>query len=168
MSQAGSYENGTIAPNVEFLTGNVGGAVGPDAAFNINVVGAAGILVTGNPATNTLTVTGTGIAWTREAGAAVAMVVNHGYIPTNVGLTTFTLPLVSAVGDEIEICGESAGGWRIAQNAIQYIIYNPNVSTLGVGGSISSSFRYDTVRLVCTVANRAWSTLSNMGVLIVI
>lgn len=40
------------------LTGNIGGAVGPDALLNINIVGTAtnGINVTGNPATNTLTI----------------------------------------------------------------------------------------------------------------
>lgn len=67
MSQSGVYYTGTpgVGP-VDTLSGNVGGAVGPDGASNINVVGGANILVTGNPATNTLTVdleggaTGTG------------------------------------------------------------------------------------------------------------
>ncbi len=39
----------------ETLTGNAGGAVGPDGADNINVLGSGDILVTGNPGTNTLT-----------------------------------------------------------------------------------------------------------------
>jgi hypothetical protein len=46
-------------PIVETLTGNSGGAVGPDGSFNINVLGnnSSGINIVGNPATNTLTVT---------------------------------------------------------------------------------------------------------------
>lgn len=43
-------------PDIETLTGNIGGPVGPDGAFNINVIGTGNILVTGNPATNTLTI----------------------------------------------------------------------------------------------------------------
>lgn len=46
------------AGDVSTLTGNTGGAVGPDGAQNINVVGDAttGVSVTGNPGTNTLTI----------------------------------------------------------------------------------------------------------------
>ncbi len=56
MSQAGSFENGTSAPNIETITGDSGGPVGPDAAFNINLVGGPGIDVVGTPGTNTLTI----------------------------------------------------------------------------------------------------------------
>jgi len=47
---------GSIAGDVEFLTGDVGGPVGVDALLNINIVGGTGIDVVGNPATNTLTI----------------------------------------------------------------------------------------------------------------
>lgn len=41
---------------IETLTGNTGGAVGPDGSNNINVVGdAVGITIAGNPGTHTLT-----------------------------------------------------------------------------------------------------------------
>lgn len=57
MSQAGLVSAQTSPlPDVETLTGNTGGPVGPDAAFNINIVGTEEIIVTGNPATNTLTI----------------------------------------------------------------------------------------------------------------
>lgn len=55
MSQQGRLGSGFL----EFLTGNVGGPVPPDGAENINIVGAGTVAVTGNPATNTLTITGT-------------------------------------------------------------------------------------------------------------
>jgi hypothetical protein len=57
MSQQGLLKEGSSgAPNIETITGNSGGPVGPDGAFNINVVGSAPIDVTGNPGTNTLTI----------------------------------------------------------------------------------------------------------------
>ncbi|KKL09742.1 hypothetical protein LCGC14_2562820, partial [marine sediment metagenome] len=60
----------------ETLTGDAGGAVGPDGAFNINVLGGTGIDTTGNPGTNTITIalSGGGIAVdtiTGDAGGAV-------------------------------------------------------------------------------------------------
>ena len=39
------------------ITGNAGGAVGPDIAGNINIIGTNPITVTGNPGTNTETIT---------------------------------------------------------------------------------------------------------------
>lgn len=55
MSQAGKLFDGTILPDVETLTGNAGGAVGPTGG-NINVVGdGTTISITGNPGTSTLT-----------------------------------------------------------------------------------------------------------------
>jgi len=152
--------------DVEYLTGNAGGAV-PPTANNINILGAGAVNVTGVPGTSTLTVTVAGgglFAWSREAGAAVPAVVNHGYINTNVGLTTFTLPLASAVGDMIEIVGESAAGWTIAQNAGQNIQNAIGSTTIGVGGSLSSTNRYDTIRIVCRVVNTTWHTTAGTGV----
>jgi hypothetical protein len=56
---------------VETLTGNVGGAVGPDGSFNINIIGnnATGINVIGMPGTNTLTITSTGITIAGDTGS---------------------------------------------------------------------------------------------------
>jgi trimeric autotransporter adhesin len=59
MSQAGRFSSGTpVTPSVLTLTGNAGGAVSPDGGGNIDVVGSGTISVTGNPGTNTLTITG--------------------------------------------------------------------------------------------------------------
>ncbi len=58
MSQAGAFDNGSSLPDIETLTGNSGGAVGPDAAFNTNILGDGTIItVVGDPGTNTLTIT---------------------------------------------------------------------------------------------------------------
>lgn len=61
MSQAGRYFNGgPIPPELETLTGDTGGPVGPDSNDNINIIGAGGITVAGDPMTNTLTIDGSG------------------------------------------------------------------------------------------------------------
>lgn len=58
MSQAGIItDGGSAAADVEFLTGDVGGAVGVDAGNNIFLLTGAGLTSTGNPATNTITFT---------------------------------------------------------------------------------------------------------------
>jgi len=171
MSQAGILSDSTsAAADIEKLTGDAGGPVGPDAGFNVNILGGVGINVVGNPATNTLTINTIGgfITWNRVAGPAVAAAVDNGYIPTNAALVTFTLPVASAVGDEIEIAGEGAGGWSIAQNAGQSVQFGNLATTVGVGGSLSSTNQWDTVRIVCRVANTTWSVLSNVGVLNVV
>jgi len=67
MSQAGEFGGGgTPLPSLETLTGDAGGAVSSDAAFNINVVGGSDVTTVGDPLTNTITInvsggyTGTG------------------------------------------------------------------------------------------------------------
>jgi hypothetical protein len=46
---------GSVKTDVETLTGDTGGAVGVDAAFNINLLTGDGLTSTGSPATNTIT-----------------------------------------------------------------------------------------------------------------
>lgn len=61
MSQAGANSNsGSGASAIETITGNSGGAVSPDGAFNIDILGnnSTGIDVVGTPASNLLTIIG--------------------------------------------------------------------------------------------------------------
>lgn len=56
------------------LTGDVGGAVGPDGANNVNILGSADIIVTGNPGTNTLAIDSAGFLanqFDTDSGTAV-------------------------------------------------------------------------------------------------
>lgn len=91
------------------------------------------------------------------------MVVNNGYIPTTVGLITFTLPAVANVGSTLRIAGFGAGGWKIAQNAAQQIHLGAASTTVGVPGSLASTNRYDCIELLCILANTEWVTLSVVG-----
>jgi len=58
MSQGGILSDKTSPlANIETLTGDVGGAVGPDGAFNINLLTGEGLTTTGVPVSNTITIT---------------------------------------------------------------------------------------------------------------
>jgi len=75
MSQQGILADSTSPDmDIETLTGNTGGAVGPDGAFNINIVGSAPYTVSGDPGTHTLTITDDGTVATQydgDSGSAV-------------------------------------------------------------------------------------------------
>lgn len=133
------------------LTGNLA----MSGAFNLTAT------LTGNtnvtfPTSGTLATT-TGLAsYTPDATGTVAMAVNTGYVCNAAGLTTLTLPTTAAVGQRVAVVGQGAGGWIIAQNAGESIHVVAAVTTVGVGGSLASTNRYDTVQLVCVVANNEW------------
>lgn len=72
MSQQGRLVD--IASAMETLTGNSGGAIAPDGAGNIDILGTAPINITGNPATFTLTVASDGsipVSFPTDSGTAI-------------------------------------------------------------------------------------------------
>ena len=84
--------------------------------------------------------------------------VNSVYIPTNVALTTFQLPNLAAVGTQVVIAGQGAGGWSLLTAAGQTIELADTGSTANT--SVSSSSRYDSINIMCVVENLTWITLS--------
>lgn len=87
-----------MAGFLKTLTGNTGGAVGPDGSNNINVVGTGIVSVAGNPGTNTLTIS--------VAGSGTATIVTNDATPTafisvNVpaGKTVMITAVIAATGD---------------------------------------------------------------------
>lgn len=105
----------------------------------------------------------TGITWSEVTGTSQAAAVNSAYVVNNAGLVTVTLPDTAAVGDIVRVVGKGAGGWKVAQNASESINFGNVTTTTGVGGYISSTLRYDSVELVCTVANTTWTAISSVG-----
>ena len=97
------------------------------------------------------------LPWTREAGPAVNAIVNHGYIPT--AAVTFTLPAVCAIGDTISFAGEDL--FIIQCNAGQSIQGGNN--TTSVAGTLNSTNDFDSVTLVCRLANTTWGVTSMYG-----
>ncbi len=98
------------------------------------------------------------MSWTEVVATSGAIAVANGYITNNAGLVTMTLPVTAAVGDIVTIVGKGAGGWLIAQNATQIIQVGSSASTTGVGGSVASTNRYDSIDLVCVTANTLFVT----------
>ena len=65
------------------------------------------------------------VGWITVAGTAQAAIRDHGYMLTNAGLTTVTLPATGlSAGDIVRISGAGAGGWLVAENPGQIILGN--------------------------------------------
>lgn len=110
-----------------------------------------------------LSVSGPGLAWSAIPGTTQAAAVNNGYITTNVGLTTITLPPTAKVGDRIAVAGAGTGGWVIAQNTGQIIHFGNVPTTAGAGGSIASGNAFDCLEIICTTANTTFVVRSAQG-----
>ncbi len=112
--------------------------------------------------------TGSVVKWNIVTGTSQQMVPWNAYTANNAGLVTLTLPVSAMAGTEIEVSGLGAGGWRIAQNASQVINNGSSATTTGVGGSLSSTNRYDSVTLRCVVNSTTWVVTSRIGTLTVV
>lgn len=86
-----------------------------------------------------------------------AMTIDSNYIPLNVALTSFTLPLLAVVGARQSITGFGSGGWSLLTNAGQTI----QVGATLAATSISSASRYDCIEIVCVVENTVWVTANS-------
>jgi hypothetical protein len=82
------------------------------------VTGGAGLTVDGPLSGNGTTV------WQVPAGTTVQAQANTGYLLTNSQNVTVTLPGSPNVGDVVEVFGSGLGGWTLAQNAAQSVLYN--------------------------------------------
>lgn len=126
----------------------------------------AGTNVSVSNGAGTITIAATGHAsfsWTNVTGPTQTMAANAGYLGNSGGLITFTLPTTAAQFSEIEIVGCGAGAWTIAQGASQQIVGPGFSTTVGAGGSISSTDSSDTISLICTTANTTWHMRSAVG-----
>lgn len=158
------YTNSTGVPawsasmtNGQIMIGSTGASPAP-----ATLTAGPGISIANAGNSITISGTGSGIGWTEVTGTSQAMSADSGYIANNAGLVTLTLPVTAAVGTAISIIGKGAGGWAIAQNASQVVQIGSVGSTAGVGGSVASTNRYDSVNLICTTANTVWTTLGGV------
>jgi hypothetical protein len=134
-----------------------------------NIAAGPGISVANGAGTITISGTGSGIGWTDVTGTSQAMAADNGYVSDNAGLVTLTLPATAAFGTAISVLGKGAGGWKIAQNAGQNIQVGSSSTTVGVGGSVASTNRFDSIDLICTTANTTWTTLGGVqGILTIV
>jgi hypothetical protein len=180
--QGVAYYNGTGVFSSPALT-QFGVVVG-DAADNITTVAAmtngqvligstganpvpstigigTGLSATGGPGSYSISVVGGGLTWSAVTGS-VTLVVNNGFNVTS-GAVVLTLPAVAAQHSIIRIALSGGTSFTVAQGAGQSIRVGSLVSTVGAGGSISSTAVGDCVELLCTTANTGWQVLSSVG-----
>ncbi len=133
--------------------------IGNGSTYTANTITAGtNISVTNGSGTITISATGSAsFSWASIAGTSQSAVVQTGYIPTNAGLTTITLPTTFSVGDRISVQGQGSGGWRITAGASTTV--QVGSSATSSGGTISSANRYDSINLIAIVSNTTWATL---------
>lgn len=96
--------------------------------------------------------------------SSVTIAINQYYVIDNgASLVTLTLPATMAQGAVFKVIGNSSGGWTIAQLAGQSIKIGNVATTVGVGGSLSSSNAGDCIEVMCIVANTTYRVLSVVG-----
>lgn len=162
-SSAGVPAWSSSMTNGQVIIGSTGAT--PTAA---TLSSSGNISITNGAASITIGTSGfASFSWT-TASINTSMAINTGYITLGAGVLTMTLPTTAAVGSVIRIAGQGAGGWSIAQSAGQTIHFGSSNTTTGAGGSLSSTNRYDSVELVCSVANLDFVVVSCIGNLTVV
>lgn len=144
--------------NGQLLIGSTGADPVP-----ATITAGAGITITNSAGGIQIDNTGAGFTWNNVAGTSATMAAENGYLSNNAGLVTLTLPAVAAFGDTFAVAGIGAGGWLIAQNAGQIIRLGSSFTTIGVGGSLASSNRYDQLEILCVVANTTFIVRNSVG-----
>lgn len=150
-----STASGGLGINTTPANGQV--PIGNGAGYTIaNLTAGPGISINNTSGAITISGTGSGTGFTLVTGTSQAMVADSGYVTNNAGLVTLTLPATAAFGSAQTIVGLGAGGWLIAQNSGQRIQVGNQTTTTGTGGSLASTNRYDSIDILCVVANTTW------------
>lgn len=140
----------------------IGGTTTPAAG---TLTAGTGVSISNGNNSITINATGGALTWTDVTGTSASMAINNGYLADNAGLVTLTLPATAAQFSVIAVAGKGAGGWLIAQNANQKIIFGNQATTVGAGGSLASTNANDCVYLLATVggASTFWTVLNSVG-----
>lgn len=101
--------------------------------------------------------------WIDVTSASQTINPGENYVANNSSLITFTLPASIPFGTKFTITGLGAGLWTIEQQTGQTIHFGNQDSTAGTGGSLSARKQYDTVTLVCVVADTEFNVISSIG-----
>jgi hypothetical protein len=151
----------SVLTNGQLLIGNTGND--PTAA---TLTAGTGIEITNGTGTITIQANDIPNNIVNQTSGTASLVTNKIYITNNgASLVTYTLPASAALGDYIEIVGNSSGGWKIAQNANQSIKYGKRTTTTGISGFLSSTLQYNCIKLRCIVAGTStiYVVVSSIG-----
>lgn len=90
-------------------------------------------------------------------------IINNGAVQVDL-----SLPLAAPIGSVYTIIGNSSGGWTVSQNAGQRLHFGNQSTTLGGGGSLTSSHRYDCITIRCVATNAEFVCYAAQGNLTVV
>lgn len=145
---------GVATTTASLLNGElVIGSTGNEPVLGTLTAG-TGISISNAAGSITINATGIGDTWVAIAGTTQAAAINTNYVTQNSSLTTITLPTTAPFGSVVSIQGVGTGGWELAANTGQTIIFGRSVTSSG--GNISSTYQNDTVQVVAVVANTTW------------
>lgn len=147
------------ATNTPQLVTNGQVIIGSTGAFPVatTLTAGAGISITNGAGSISIASTGALGTFTEVTGVSQTIAVNNRYSANNVGLVTFTLPAVAAIGDQFQIIGKGAGKFAIAQNASGQISTQSVSTTSGVGGSLTAVEQFNSISCTCITANNIWA-----------
>jgi hypothetical protein len=89
---------------------------------------------------------------------------NSIYRANCVSKVILTLPSSMSKADgSIKVHGIGTGGWKIAQNPGQQIVFGSFVTTVGISGYIESNSQYECVEIECVVDNLLFLVVTATG-----
>lgn len=100
------------------------------------------------------------VAWNDITSSSQLMAANNGYTANSASPQTFSLPATCAYGKVFRLVGKGTGLWTIAQNAGQTIHFGDADTTTGATGGLSSTDQYDSIELLCTIANTDFTVIN--------
>jgi|GEM_PF-449824 len=94
-----------------------------------------------NGATGPAGAAGAGVPWVSTIGSTQQAAPNTGYLANSTSQVAVTLPASPSAGDTVQVTGVGTGGWKVAQNAGQFIIGNnlPWSAMSGTSGTYANN-----------------------------
>ncbi len=165
MSQAGIANLALAIPTIATSYNGDAGTAAP-AANILNVLGGQANYVTGSGSTLTVG----WFKWNPIAGTSQQMAIKNAYVCQNAGLTTLTLPATAAIGDCVLVANTptngNGGGFKVAQNAGQQIVFDNQATTVGATGFIDNSAGPNlttSIILQCIETNTTWAVFGSIN-----
>lgn len=157
LSQGASNQTGITLTDGQLAIGSTGN--NPTAA---TLTAGTGVSISNGAGSITISSTGVGsMVWNDVSGTTQTAAVNNGYIISNSGATTVTIPTTAAEGSVFGVAGKGAGGWILQMNTGQVVHFGSSASSSA--GSLASTNQYDGVQILCVTANTTFVVISAVG-----
>lgn len=124
----------------------------------------SGVSITNAAGSVTIASSGGGTTW-KLISANQTLVAGESYlVDTSGGAITLALPAIAVIGDYFRVYNLSgANQVTISQGAGQQVRIASSLTTLGAGGSLTTSSAGDSLEIVCSIANNNFNVVSLIG-----